>query len=104
MAKKVSIYDVAQAANVSPAMVSYVINGKGKISDKTKKEVIKAMKTMGYIPDHAAVSLSTGKSKLIGLCLPYDDASNGMSSNPFYTEFIRKLLNKSCLLILRYNF
>ena len=92
MAKKVSIYNVAEAAHVSPATVSYVINGKGKISEKTKKEVIKAMNVMGYIPDHAAISLSTGKSKLIGLSLPYDDASNGMSSNPFYAEFISSFL------------
>ena len=92
--RKVSIYDIAEMVHVSPATVSYVINGKGKISETTKKEVLKAMKTLGYTPDHAAVSLSTGKSGLIGLFLPYDEAGGGLGDNPFFSEFIDSFLKE----------
>lgn len=88
MSAKVSIYDVANEVGVSPATVSYVINGKGKVSESTKKKIIAAMKRVGYTPNNAAISLSTGKSRLVGVCLPYGDASNGFVNNPFYAEFI----------------
>ena len=85
---KVSIYDIAKLAGVSSASVSYVINGKGKVSEKTKKRILKAMEQTGYTPDTSAISLSTGKSHLIGLCLPFEDASEAFVNNPFYGEFL----------------
>lgn len=87
MAKKISIYDVAKEAGVSAAAVSYVINGKGKVSEKTRKRIVRIMDEMGYVPDSAAISLSTGKTMLVGLCLPLDEASR-FAENPFYSEFI----------------
>ena len=74
MKKKISIYDIAKYINVSPATVSYVINGVHKVSEKTKQKVLAAIEELGYVPDHNARSLSTGKSHLIGLFLPLDDA------------------------------
>lgn len=88
MDKKVSIYDIATYLNVSPATVSYAINGVKKVSLETKEKVMKAIKELGYVPDHNARSLSTGKSHLIGLFLPLDDASVAFLQNPFYVEFI----------------
>lgn len=87
MAKKISIYDVAKEAGVSAASVSYVINGKGKVSEKTRKRIVRIMDEMGYVRDSSAISLSTGKTMLVGLCLPLDEASRFVE-NPFYSEFI----------------
>ncbi len=86
--KKVSIYDIAKIAGVSSASVSYVINGKGKVSQETKQRILKAMEQTGYIPDTTAVTLSTGKSHLVALCLPFKDASEAFVNNPFYGEFL----------------
>lgn len=88
MKKKISIYDIAKYINVSPATVSYVINGVHKVSEETKQKVLAAIEELGYVPDHNARSLSTGKSHLIGLFLPLDDASIAFLQNPFYVEFI----------------
>ena len=88
MKKKISIYDIAKYSNVSPAAVSYVINGKNKVSEETKKKVLAAIEELGYVPDHTARTLSTGKSHLIGLMLPLDDTSIAFLQNPFYVEFI----------------
>lgn len=87
--KKPSIYDIAKKVNVSVATVSYVLNGKeGKVSEATRKRIFKAMNELGYTRDHAAVSLSTGKSHLIGVYLPLDATSEAFINNPFYAEFL----------------
>lgn len=87
--KKPSIYDIAKKVGVSAATVSYVLNGKeGKVSLPTKKKIYQAMDELGYTRDHAAVSLSTGKSHLIGLTFPYLSPSEAFLNNPFYAEFL----------------
>ena len=51
MSKKISIYDIAKYVGVSPATVSYAINGKKKISLETKQKIFKAIDELGYVPD-----------------------------------------------------
>lgn len=46
------------------------------------------MDEFGYTRDHAAASLSIGKSHLIGISFPLSDTSLAFSSNPFYGEFL----------------
>ena len=91
MKNKVSIYDIAKYLNVSPATVSYAINGVDKVSKKTRARVLNACKKLNFIPNTTARSLSTGKSHLIGLYLPLDDPSLALSQNPFYGEFLAGL-------------
>ena len=85
---KPSIYDIAQTVGVSAAAVSYVINGKDKVSEKTKKKILETMAAMGYVIDQSAVSLSKGKSSLVGICFPLESSSLVFSDNPFYSEFL----------------
>lgn len=88
MAKKVTIYDIAKKLNVTPATVSYALNNVPKISKEMKKKVLDTARSMGYIRDNTAVSLSTGKTHLIALFLPFNDISSAFLQNPFYGEFI----------------
>lgn len=88
MAKKVSIYDVARYAHVSAASVSYVINGVDKVSNATRKKVLKGIQELGYTRSRSAVSLSTGHSHMLALILPWEDLSIAFTQNPFYGEFI----------------
>ncbi|MCS7462109.1 LacI family transcriptional regulator [Paenibacillus doosanensis] len=79
---KPTIYDVAQAAGVSIATVSKVINGTGRISDKTRKHVTNIMEQLKYQPSMVASAL-TGKSTFtVGLTLPD-------LANPFFAEIAR---------------
>ena len=48
--KKLTIRDIAQAAGVSPATVSLVLNGKGDISGVTRKRVLEAVARLNYVP------------------------------------------------------
>jgi LacI family transcriptional regulator len=75
--KKVSIKDIAKQAGVAPSTVSFVLNGKAKemrISDKVAEDIKALAKQIGYHPNQTAVSLRTGKTKIIGLIV--EDISN----------------------------
>jgi LacI family transcriptional regulator len=70
--KKISIKEIARQAGVSPSTVSCVINGKAKerrISDRVAREIEALAEQVGYRPNQTAVSLRTGKSKIIGLII-----------------------------------
>lgn len=62
-----TIYDVARHAGVSPKTVSRVLNRDAPVSEKTKKAVKAAIDALGYVPSHAARSIKSNKSGLIGL-------------------------------------
>jgi LacI family transcriptional regulator len=68
--KKVSLKQVALAAGVSSSTVSLILNGKARkmrISESLEKKVIRISQKMGYHPNQLAISLRTGKSRMIGL-------------------------------------
>lgn len=68
--KRVSLKDIARLAQVSPATVSFVLNGKAKqmrISQPVAERIIMVAQQEGYQPNQVAVSLRTGKSQMIGL-------------------------------------
>ena len=65
--KKISIKDIARLTNTSITTVSFVLNGKGRISEPIKKIILEVAKENGYEPNRMAVGLRTGRSKVIGL-------------------------------------
>jgi LacI family transcriptional regulator len=68
--KKVSIKDIANIVGAAPATVSFVLNGKAKqmrISEKLASTIKSTAEKLGYHPNQIAVSLRTGKSKILGL-------------------------------------
>ncbi len=66
--------DVARAAGVSRATVSYVLNrqtkGRVPISSETRERVLAAAAALGYEPDARAQSLRSGATRTIGLLVP----------------------------------
>ena len=88
MSKKVTIYDIARYLHLTAATVSYALNNVSKVSEKTRKRVLEAAKELGYSRDYNAVSLSTGKTHIMVLFLPFEDISRAFLENPFYGEFI----------------
>lgn len=62
-----TIYDVAKRAGVSPKTVSRVLNKDAPVSDKTREAVAEAMDALGYVPSHAARTMKSNRSGLIGL-------------------------------------
>lgn len=65
-----TIRDVARAAGLSVASISRVLNGHNHVSPDTRKKVLEAMESLGYVPNATARSLSTAKNHAIGVVLP----------------------------------
>lgn len=69
-----SIKDIAADLNVSKTTVSWVLSGHGnerKISPATQKKIMDYAKLVKYKPNFLAKSLNTGKTKTIGLVVPF---------------------------------
>jgi LacI family transcriptional regulator len=63
--------DVARYAQVSTAVVSYVINnGPRAVAPETRRRVEQAIAALGYFPNTIARSLRSDQSNTIGLILP----------------------------------
>lgn len=75
----VTLKDVALSAGVSRSAVSRAFTQGASVSDKTRRKVMKAAKELGYRPNALASSLTTGRTKLIGL------VSNNFH-NPIFLE------------------
>jgi len=82
--KNTSIKDIAKEAGVAISTVSYVINKKDLVADKTKKKVLRAIEKLGYKPNFLARSLRTRKTSTIGVIV-YD------ISNPFIAQIVRSI-------------
>ncbi|WP_211748515.1 LacI family DNA-binding transcriptional regulator [Paenibacillus sp. Marseille-Q4541] len=67
---KITIKDVAKAADVSIATVSRVINGKDKVKYETRLKIEQAVERLQFKPDMAARSMIIKQSRTIGLIVP----------------------------------
>jgi LacI family transcriptional regulator len=86
---KLTIRDVAEACNVSVATVSYILNGKRKVSEQTKQKVLDMIKKLEYVPDLNARGLTVKDTKLIGVVVPQTEpGSTLMFRNNFYGEIL----------------
>lgn len=65
-----TIRDVAEAASVSIATVSRVLNNKARVSEETARRVWTAAADLDYWPNEAARTLTTSRTHVIGVLLP----------------------------------
>lgn len=80
---KPTMQDIANAAGVSKATVSMVLNKKdASISQATRERILAIADALNYIPNSIARSLSTNKSGTIGIMLPD-------IMNPFFSQIAR---------------
>jgi LacI family transcriptional regulator len=92
--------DVARRAQVSTAVVSYVINnGPRAVAPETRQRVEQAIAELGYFPNTIARSLRSDHSYTIGLIVPY-------LNEPFYAEIagdFQSICNQAGYLIVLYS-
>lgn len=87
---RVTIKDIAKATGVSSSTVSLVLNGKDhRISEKTRRLVIRTANAMNYQPNQLAVGLITRRTNTIGVVIP--DVSNG-----FFSELVKGAEHAAC--------
>ncbi|WP_022886231.1 substrate-binding domain-containing protein [Glaciibacter superstes] len=71
--------DVARRAGVSPAVVTYTLNGSGPVSAKTAQRVKDAVEELGYRPNLTARALKMGSTRTLAVIVPD-------GTNPFFNE------------------
>ena len=79
-----TIKDVARLAGVGLGTASRVISGKGSVSPATLEKVRKAIEELDFRPSHAARTLLSGNSQMIGVYIPY-------LSGTFYTPILQSI-------------
>lgn len=80
-----NIYDISKEAGVSIATVSRVINGTGRVSEKTREKVLSIMEKHNYTPNIFARSLCQNSLHIIGI-LCGDSSDPYMATSIYYLE------------------
>lgn len=79
----VTIHEVAALAGVSPMTAARILAGKS-LKSKSRENVLSCARKLDYVRNQHAANLRTGRSRLIGVIVPYID-------NPFYTKVLQEL-------------
>lgn len=82
---KVKIKDIAKATGFSVTQVSRALTGYSDVSPKTRENIIKVAKEMGYRPNYSARSLRRQQTHTIGLVIP---STRLALTDPFFLEFL----------------
>ncbi|EPD33449.1 LacI family DNA-binding transcriptional regulator [Propionimicrobium lymphophilum] len=80
--KPATIYDVAEAAGVSPSTVSRAFSRPGRVSSKTAAKIHQVAAEIGYRTEQVTRTVPSSKTKLIGVAVT--DVTN-----PFFFSIIR---------------
>jgi LacI family transcriptional regulator, galactose operon repressor len=83
-----TIRDVANAAGVSTATVSNVLNKRGKVGRRTQNVVLSTVKRLGYLPNIHARRLASRDTRTFGIIVSDIE-------NPFFPEVIKSFLARS---------
>jgi LacI family transcriptional regulator len=79
--RAVTIREVARRARVSPATVSNVLNTPSIVADETRQRVERAIAQLGFVRNHSARQLRSGRSVAIGLVV--------LAIDDFFSELAR---------------
>ncbi|HTK07822.1 MAG TPA: LacI family DNA-binding transcriptional regulator [Ktedonobacteraceae bacterium] len=70
MVDKLRIQDIARLAGVSVSTVSRVLNKKPDVDPATRDRILQIMKEHNFVPNHAAISLAGGHTRILGVIVP----------------------------------
>jgi DNA-binding LacI/PurR family transcriptional regulator len=84
--KRPTIADIAEAAGVSKGAVSYALNGKAGVSERTRERIVEIAARMGWHPSSAARALSDGRAGAIGLVV--DRPAWVLGIEPFFMQLV----------------
>jgi LacI family transcriptional regulator len=82
-----TIKDVARLAGVGQGTASRVVSGRGSVSPATLAKVRQAIEQLDFRPSHAARTLLSGSSQMIGVYIP-------VLSGTFYTPILQMIDNE----------
>lgn len=68
--RPLTLKDVSLASGVSEMTVSRVLRNRGDVSDATRKKVLQAAKSLGYVPNKIAGALASSRVNLVAVIIP----------------------------------
>lgn len=86
-ARRATMKDVAERANVSKSAVSLAFNDSKKLSEATLQKILRAADELGFAQDPAARMLRTRRTDSLGLLLPQQ--IDKVLENPYYSQFLQ---------------
>ncbi len=82
--KRSTIVDVAKLAGVGTMTVSRALNHPEMVSSDLREQILRAVETLGYIPNRVAGGLASGTAKAISVIVP-------TLNHPVYVPFLEGL-------------
>lgn len=76
--ESITVIDVAKKAGVSKSTVSLVLTNSNKVSEKSKRKVLKAIEETGYVYNRDAASLRSRRTNLVAIVI--NDLNNPYST------------------------
>src|SRR5690349_5060378 len=87
--RTVRISDVAAAAGVSKALVSYALNDRPGVKESTRAHIVETARSMGWTPSVRARALSVSRAYAIGLV--FQTSPEALASDQYYTSLMAGL-------------
>jgi DNA-binding LacI/PurR family transcriptional regulator len=84
--RRVTVTDIARAAGVSPAAVSFALNGRPGLADSTRSRILEVADALAWLPPTASRRKPGEKTFSIGFALERN--AGGLAVESFYSQFV----------------
>lgn len=81
-----NIRDIAKITGYSVSTISRVINNHPYVDDEKRAKVLEVMAELNYVPNRSAQNLSYGKTKNIGVIIPF-------VNHAYYDQMLSGIMN-----------
>ncbi|MCG8444021.1 MAG: substrate-binding domain-containing protein, partial [Caulobacterales bacterium] len=88
MSKRVTMAELARAAEVDISTVSRALSDSPLVKSETKAQILRIAADMGYVVNAPARRLRRRSSEAIGMVIPMRPDSGQSMSDPFYLEMV----------------
>lgn len=85
-AKRVTITDIARMAGVSPGAVSFALNGRPGVSEKTRERIIEIAAQHHWVPSSAARALVGSRADVIGFAV--NRSAGTLGTEAFFADLV----------------
>ena len=90
--RRPTIADVARQAGVSPAAVSFAVNGRPGVGEQTRARILQTAKELGWHPSASARALTEARARTIGLVLARQ--TEELEADSFFVRFLAGIERK----------
>jgi len=90
--RRPTIADVAKRAGVSPAAVSFAVNGRPGVGEDTRARILETAKELGWHPSASARALTEARARTIGLVLARQ--TEELEADSFFVRFLAGIERK----------